>query len=72
VTGTECLIATRQAERGLKAGNCAPFFRSRDRAPPSSRRNAAQHFLLLLIFYTGSWCPGVQPGLANRVAAEAP
>src|SRR5258705_9301330 len=37
-SATEYLIATRQAERALKASNCAPTFRLRTSAASRSRR----------------------------------
>lgn len=55
---TEYLIATRQAERALKAGNGAPAFRLRDqRGVEAASETLLRHGPLLLTFYTGSWCP---------------
>jgi len=55
-SATEYLIATRQAERALKAGNCAPSFRLRDhRGVEVASETLLRHGLLLLTFYTGSW-----------------
>ncbi|MDQ8727629.1 peroxiredoxin-like family protein [Bradyrhizobium sp. LHD-71] len=56
-SATEYLIATRQAERTLMAGNHAPSFRLRDQncvevvSDTLLRRGA-----LLVTFYTGMWC----------------
>ena len=36
-SATEYLIATRQAERALKAGNCAPIFRLRDQRAATTK-----------------------------------
>jgi peroxiredoxin len=57
-SATEFLIATRQAERALKAGNCAPSFRLRDqRGVEIASETLLRHGPLLLTFYTGVWCP---------------
>jgi hypothetical protein len=65
-SATEYLIATRQAERALKAGNCAPTFRLRDhRGVEITSETLLRHRPLLLTFYTGFVVPGVQPGLAG-------
>ena len=57
-SATEYSIATRQAERALKAGNCAPTFRLRDqRGVEVASEMLLRHGLLLLTFYTGSWRP---------------
>jgi peroxiredoxin len=56
-SATEYLIATRQAERTLKAGNCAPSFRLRDqRGVEVASETLLRHGPLLLTFYTGVWC----------------
>jgi hypothetical protein len=64
-SATEYLIATRQAERALKAGNCAPTFRLRDQrgvevASETLLRHGpvAPHHLHRLVL------PGTQAGLA--------
>ncbi len=55
---TEYLIATRQAERALKAGTCAPSFRLRDQLGVEvASETLLNHGPLLLTFYSGSWCP---------------
>jgi hypothetical protein len=54
-SATEYLIASRQAERALKAGNCAPFFRLRDQRGVE----VASEMLLRHGFYS----PGVQSDL---------
>ncbi|MFC7397253.1 peroxiredoxin-like family protein [Chelatococcus sp. GCM10030263] len=56
-SATEYLIATRQAERALKAGDHAPSFR----LPDHCGVEVASDILLrrgplLLTFYTGMWC----------------
>src|SRR5215467_12208289 len=57
-SATEYLIATRQAEQALKAGNCAPAFRLRDqRGVEVASETLLKHGPLLFTFYTGSWCP---------------
>ena len=57
-SATEYLIATRQAERALKAGNCAPSFRLRDqRGVEIASETLLRHGPPLLTFYTGLWCP---------------
>jgi AhpC/TSA family len=57
-SATEYLIATRQAERALKAGNCASSFRLRDqRGVEVASATLLRHGPLLLTFYTGLWCP---------------
>jgi peroxiredoxin len=57
-SATEYLIASRQAERALKAGNCAPVFRLRDqRGVEVASETLLRRGPLLLTFYTGSWCP---------------
>lgn len=57
-SATEYLIATRQAERALKAGNCAPSFRLRDqRGVEVASETLLRHGPLLLTFYAGAWCP---------------
>lgn len=57
-SATEYLIATRQAEHALKAGNCAPAFRLRDqRGFEVSSETLLRHGPLLFIFYAGLWCP---------------
>jgi peroxiredoxin len=54
----EYLIATRQAERALKAGDSAPSFRLRDhRGVEIASETLLRHGPLLLTFYTGLWCP---------------
>jgi peroxiredoxin len=56
-SATEYLIATRQAERALKAGNCAPAFRLRDqRGVEVALETLLRHGPLLFTFYTGLWC----------------
>jgi peroxiredoxin len=55
---TEYLIATFQAERALKAGNCAPPFRLRDqRGAALASETLLRRGPVLLAFYSGSWCP---------------
>jgi peroxiredoxin len=57
-SATEYLIATQQAERALKAGNCGhPFDCGTSAASRSRRKTLLGHGPLLLTFYTGSWCP---------------
>ncbi|WP_262269427.1 peroxiredoxin-like family protein [Microvirga yunnanensis] len=57
-SATEYLIATRQAERALKAGNRAPSFRLRDqRGVEVTSETLLRNGPLLLTFYTGVWCP---------------
>ena len=57
-SATEYLIATRQAERSLQAGNSAPSFRLRDqRGAEVASEILLRHGPLLLTFYTGLWCP---------------
>jgi peroxiredoxin len=57
-SATEYLIATRQAERALKAGSRAPSFRLRDqRGVEVASETLLRHGPLLLTFYTGVWCP---------------
>ncbi|MGY3618135.1 peroxiredoxin-like family protein [Bradyrhizobium sp. USDA 10063] len=57
-SATEYLIATRQAERGLKAGTCAPSFRLRDqRGAEVASETLLSPGPLLLTFYIGLWCP---------------
>jgi peroxiredoxin len=55
---TDYLIATFQAERALKAGNCAPPFRLRDqRGAELASETLLTRGPVLLAFYSGSWCP---------------
>ena len=55
---TEYLIATLQAERALKAGNCAPPFQLRDqRGAELASDTLLRRGPVLLAFYSGSWCP---------------
>ena len=55
---TQYLIATFQAERALKAGNCAPPFRLRDqRGAELASETLLRRGPVLLAFYSGSWCP---------------
>jgi peroxiredoxin len=55
---TEYLIAAFQAERALKAGNCAPLFRLRDqRGAELASETLLRRGPVLLAFYSGSWCP---------------
>src|SRR6202042_3058220 len=55
---TEYLIATFQAERALKAGNCAPPFQLRDqRGAELASDTLLRRGPVLLAFYSGSWCP---------------
>ncbi|WP_249143717.1 redoxin domain-containing protein [Bradyrhizobium liaoningense] len=57
-SATEYLIATRQADRALKAGNCAPSFRLRDQhGPEVASETLLRHSPLFFTFYTDSWCP---------------
>jgi peroxiredoxin len=57
-SATEYLIATRQAERALMAGNCAPAFRLRDqRGVEVALETLLRRGPLLCAFYTGLWCP---------------
>jgi peroxiredoxin len=57
-SATEYLIATRQAERALQAGNRAPSFRLRDqRGVEVASETLLRHGPLLLTFYSGVWCP---------------
>ncbi|WP_249147120.1 redoxin domain-containing protein [Bradyrhizobium japonicum] len=57
-SATEYLIATRQAERALKAGNCAPSFRLRDQhGPEVASETLLRHSPLFFTFYTDAWCP---------------
>jgi peroxiredoxin len=57
-SATEYLIATRQAEQALMAGNCAPAFRLRDqRGVEVASETLLKHGPLLFTFYAGSWCP---------------
>jgi hypothetical protein len=80
-SATEYLIATRQAERALKAGNCASTFRLRDnRGVEVASETLLSHRPLLLTFYTGSWCPAcsrdlqafesLRPSIEARGASE--
>jgi peroxiredoxin len=56
-SATEYLIATRQAERALKAGDCVPSFRLRDQCGVEvASERLLRHGPLLLTFYTGLWC----------------
>lgn len=56
-SATEYLISTRQAERALKAGNCAPAFRLQDhRGVEVASETLLRHGPLLFTFYTGLWC----------------
>jgi hypothetical protein len=65
-SATEYLIATRQAERALKAGSSAPSLRLRDqRGVAIACETLLRHGPLLLTFYTGFMVPGTQPGLAG-------
>ena len=55
---TGYLIATFQAERALKAGNCAPPFQLRDqRGAELASETLLRRGPVLLAFYSGSWCP---------------
>ena len=55
---TQYLIATFQAERALKAGNCAPPFQLRDqRGAELASDTLLRRGPVLLAFYSGSWCP---------------
>jgi peroxiredoxin len=57
-SATEYLIATRQAERALKAGTRAPAFRLRDQGGVEvASETLLKHGPLLFTFYTGLWCP---------------
>jgi hypothetical protein len=71
-SATEYLIAIRQAEHALKAGNCAPTFSI---AGPARRRgrvgNAAQPRPAAPYLLHRSWVPGVQSGLAGVRAPPA-
>jgi peroxiredoxin len=63
-SATEYLIATRQAERALKAGNCAPSFRLRDqRGVEITSETLLRHGPPLITFYTGLWCPACSQDL---------
>jgi peroxiredoxin len=56
-SATEYLIATRQAERALKAGNHAPAFRLQDQCGVEvASETLLSRGPLLLTFYTGMWC----------------
>ena len=56
-SATEYLIATRQAERTLKAGDRAPSFRLRDqRGVEIASETLLRRGPLLITFYTGMWC----------------
>jgi peroxiredoxin len=57
-SATEYLIATRQAERALKAGNRAPSFRLRNQCgAEAASETLLRRGPLLLTFYIGLWCP---------------
>jgi peroxiredoxin len=57
-SSTEYLIATRQAERALKAGNRAPSFRLPDHEGVEvASETLLRHGPMLLTFYTGLWFP---------------
>jgi peroxiredoxin len=57
-SATEYLIATHQAERALKAGNCTPPFRLRDqRGVEVGSETLLGRGPLVITFYIGSWCP---------------
>src|SRR5258707_8164692 len=65
-SATEYLIATRRAERALKAGNWAPSFRLRDRhGVEVAVGNAAQARPAAPYLLHRRVVPGVQPGLAG-------
>jgi peroxiredoxin len=56
-SATEYLIATRQAERTLKAGDHAPSFRLQDQCGVEvASETLLSRGPLLLTFYTGMWC----------------
>jgi peroxiredoxin len=56
--GTAYLIATRQAERALSAGCRAPTFRLADQSGTAiSSENLLKRSPLVLMFYSGTWCP---------------
>jgi hypothetical protein len=64
-SATEYLIATRQAERALKAGNCAPPFDCGATARRGRVENAAQAPPAAPYLLHRLVVPGVQPGLAG-------
>jgi hypothetical protein len=75
-SATEYLIATRQAERALKAGNCASFFRLRDQhGVEVASETLLRHGPLVLTFYTGACCPACSRDLraleSRRPSVEA-
>lgn len=74
-SATEYLLATRQAERTLKAGDHAPPFRLRDQCGVEvASETLLRRGPLLLTFYTGLWCElcsrDLQAFEAHRVSLE--
>jgi peroxiredoxin len=75
-SATEYLIATRQAERALKAGNFAPSFRLQDQCGVEvASETLLKRGPLLLTFYPGLWCQACNRDLqafeSHRQSVEA-
>jgi len=68
-SATESLIATRQTERALEAGNSAPTLRLQDqRGIEVASDTLLRHGRLFLTFYTDSSCPACSRDTANSKA----